>query len=66
MRTNDSHDWNMEELTDAEVHAAIRYLDPDDEVNRVSDRSSRSALSVCIVSAVLAFIGLICFYSWSH
>ena len=64
MRRNDSYDRNMGELTDAYVHSAIRYLDPDDEVTRESEKSSSSELSVSIVSALLAFIGLICFYLW--
>ena len=66
MRRNHSYDRKMEELTDSEVHSAIRYLDPDDEVIRESEKSSSSELSVSIVSALLAFIGLICFYLWFH
>ena len=62
MRTNDSSNRNIGDLTDAEVHSAIRYLDPDDEGTRESDKSSSSDLAVSIVSALVAFIGLICFY----
>ena len=65
MRNNDSYDRNIEELTDAEVYAAIRYLDPDGEVSWES-RKSGSELMVSIISSLVAFIGLLCFYLWFH
>ena len=66
MGRNDSYDRKIEDLSDAEVLFAIRYLDPDNQVSSASDNRTRSELAVSIVSALLAFIGLICFYLWSH
>ena len=65
MRNNDSYDPNIEEPTDAEVYAAIRHLDTDSEVSWES-RKSNSELKVSIISSLVAFIGLLCFYLWFH
>lgn len=65
MRNSDSYDRNIEEPTDAEVCAAICYLDPDGEVSRESRKSS-SELRVSIIGSLVAFIGLLCLYLWFH
>jgi hypothetical protein len=66
MQRKHSSDRNLEDITDAEVRLAIRYLEPDEEVSRDSDKSTNSKLAVRIVFLLLGCIALIWFYLWSH
>jgi hypothetical protein len=59
MGRNDSSNWNLEELTDAEVFLAILHLDPDDQAR--DDCGDRSMLIASILILVLGCIGLFCF-----
>ncbi len=41
MRQNSGRNWNVEDLTDSEIFAAIRYLDPDTRAYRAPEEMHR-------------------------
>jgi hypothetical protein len=48
---------NLDDLTDAEIYAAIRYLDP--QVRAGHDDSAASAICAAILVLVVAWLGFI-------
>jgi hypothetical protein len=52
---------NLEDLTDAEIYAAIRYLDPDAQSAGERNDSGDVVLGIIFVLA-LACVALVCFY----
>lgn len=61
--------WKIEELCDAEIVAAIRYLDPDlpRQINREKDRSRESqdfffGLGIVLIVLMSGCLGLILLY----
>ena len=79
MPQNPGPNWNVEDLTDSEISAAIRYLDPDtrpysdsEEMHRVlrdpNDETVREdkkvALLLLMASLVLLFGGVV--FIWFH
>ena len=64
MHKEHSFNWNLKDLTDTEIHSAIRYLDPDREERDVSDK--RFKLAVRVVTLTIAALALILSYVWSH
>jgi hypothetical protein len=48
--------WNLEELTETEIQAAIRYLDPDAEGGDESHRATIFVLTVMLLMLLLACI----------
>jgi hypothetical protein len=66
MFKNERSEWNVEELTEAEIYAVICYLDPS------LDHSEEQADIAGIVAAVILYIvglgcmGFIWFYQWAH
>jgi hypothetical protein len=59
-----SSNWNLEELTNAEVYLAIRHLGPDEHA-RADCEHRRSMIMINILILVLGLVGLLCFYQWS-
>jgi hypothetical protein len=57
--------WNLDDLTDAAIHSAIRYLDPDEEAN-VQDDGNGFIIAISVMILLLGCIGLISFYQWAH
>lgn len=52
----------MEMLTDEEIYAAIRYLDPGSAVERHSDENG-AVIGICVSLILLtAYIAFICLY----
>jgi hypothetical protein len=76
MLTNYDPDWNIEDLTDAEIYAAIRYLEPDtsspdeqkDDGQRDDTPTTRQnvdhgvLICVCLYVAVLVCLAFSWFY----
>jgi hypothetical protein len=64
--TNYDSDRNLEDLTDAEIYAAIRYLQPDprnanDQDTGHDDKDNGVAICVCSYIALLVGLAL-----WSY
>ena len=67
MLTNQEPDWNIDDITDAEIYAAIRYLEPEsrnvDEQD--SDRQGRDngvVIGVCLYIALLGCLAFLWIY----
>jgi hypothetical protein len=71
MLTNQEPDWNIDDLTDAKIYAAIRYLEAPEtsteEENREGEKTKKQnddngvVISVCLyvaMSVCLAFLWL--------
>lgn len=63
MLTNQEPDWNIPDLTDTEIHAAIRYLEPDptnaDEQDSGDQKDNGVVICVCLyiaLSVCLSFL----------
>jgi hypothetical protein len=56
MLTNQEPDWNIDYLTDTEIYAAIRYLEPNPR--STNERSSRRVDGQNDDSGVLICVGL--------
>ena len=52
--------WNLEELTDAEICAAIRYLDPG-PISEMNGENNSAPLVVC-VKPLISFVRLFWLY----
>ena len=72
MLTNHEPDRNVEDLTDAEIYAAIRYLEPgtssaneqkDDTPATRQNFDNGAVICVCLYIAVLASLAFLWFYS---
>ena len=58
---------NLEELTDTQIYAAIRYLDRDGQEAKRLDAQNDSATSVLVVSILILVVGALvlgCVYQW--
>ena len=74
MLTNYEPDWNIEDLTDAEIYAAIRYLEPDpisadehndgqkDEYNDEQNDDNGVAICFCLYVVLLGCLAFVWFY----
>ena len=67
MLTNCDPDSNLDDLTDIEIYAAIRYLEPDptnaDERHAGDqDKFNRVVICVCLYTAVLVCLAFSWFY----
>ncbi len=64
MLTNQEPDWNIDDITDAEIYAAIRYLEPEpgntDEQN--SNGQSRDSGAVICVCLYVVLLGCLAFF----
>ena len=54
--------WNLEELTDTEIHAAIRYLDPDTEGGDEQHDAATFVLGITLLMLLLGGMGIIWLY----
>ena len=67
MRRRKESTSNLEELTDTQIYAAIRYLDRDGQEAKRLDAQNDSATSVLVVSILILVVGAIvlgCVYRW--
>ena len=55
----------FEDLTDAEVYASIRYLDPESECIDEPDPIA-FVLGLTLIIQLLGCMGTIWFYQWTH
>jgi hypothetical protein len=70
MLANYDPDWNIEELTDAEIYAAIRYLEPDtsnaneqkDDTPTPQNVDNGVVICVCLYITVLAGLAFLWFH----
>jgi len=53
--------WNIEDLTDAEICAAIRYLEPDSESANEQNEQDDSTVFVICASLMILLIGCLGF-----
>jgi len=61
MLANQEPDWNIGDLTDAEVYAAIRYLEPAETCTDEQNDDNGVVICVCLyvaMSACLVFLWL--------
>ena len=59
----------LEELTDTQIYAAIRYLDRDGQEAKRLDAQNDSATSVLVVSILILVLGVIVLgwaYQWAR
>jgi hypothetical protein len=54
--------WNIEHLNDADIHAAIRYLEPLPKSNNQDDDTSVVLICAIVAILLLAYAG----YLWLH
>ena len=69
MLTNQGPDWNIDDLTDTEIYAAIRYLEPNPSANEqysrsVDEQNDDSGVLICVglYLVLLACLGLWLFW----
>jgi len=71
MLANYDPDWNIEDLTDAQIYAAIRYLEPDtssadeqkDDTPTTPNFDNGVVICVCLYIAVLVCLSFLWFNS---
>jgi hypothetical protein len=72
MLANYDPDWNIEDLTDTEIYAAIRYLEPDtrraneqkDDTPTTQKFDKGVVICACLYIAVLVCLAFLWFHSW--
>jgi hypothetical protein len=67
MLTNQEPDWNIDDLTDTEIYAAIRYLDADPRTVNKRDADDKEkdnsvATCICLYILVLGCLAFVWFY----
>ena len=67
MLTNQEPDRNIEDLTDTEIHDAIRYLEPDPKSAKEKGEDDREKdngviICVCLYIALLGCLAFVCLY----
>jgi hypothetical protein len=58
-------DWNLEDLTDAEIYAAIRYLEPDPRnanEQDTNDDNKDNGVVICVCLYIALLVGLAFFW----
>jgi hypothetical protein len=63
MLTNQEPDWNIDDLTDPEIYAAIRYLEADARTENkqdANDQDKDSGVVIC-VSLYILLLGCLAF-----
>jgi hypothetical protein len=61
MLTNYDHDSNIEDLTDLEIHAAIRYLEPgptNADVRHAVDQDNNNGTVICFCLYIAVLVCL--------
>jgi hypothetical protein len=67
MLTNQEPDWNIDDLSDTEIYAAIRYLEPDPRNAAEQDSDDQHldnavVICVCLYIALLVCMAFLWFY----
>ena len=67
MLTNYDPDWNIDDLTDTEIYAAIRYLEAeltngDQQDADDQDKDNGAVICACLYVAVLVSLAFLWFY----
>jgi hypothetical protein len=60
MAKKDEWKWNIEDLTDAEIYDAIRYLEHDRGTGEEEDNDRGVVICVCLY--IVLFVGLTCLW----
>ena len=64
MLTNHEPDWNIDDLSDTEVYAAIRYLERDP--GRTNEQDDRCVIiCACLCVPLLMCLGFVWLYFWA-
>jgi len=61
MLINDEPDWNIEDLTDAEIYAAICYLEPESQCPNEENNDYGVLICVCLYVALIGYLAFHCF-----
>jgi hypothetical protein len=61
MLANHQPDWNIDDLSDAEVYAAIRYLEHPGSTNQQDDDRC-AIISACLYVLLLVCLGFVWLY----
>lgn len=67
MLTNYDSDWNIDGLTDTEIHAAIRYLGPDprnEHEQDTDDDNQDNGVVICVCLYVALLVCLVVFWCY--
>ena len=62
MLTNHEPDRNIEYVTDAEIYAAIRYLEPAETSTDEQNDSNGAVICVCLYIALLGCLAFVWLY----
>ncbi len=62
MLTNHEPDPNCEELSDAEIYAAIRYLEPAETSTDEQNEDNSVVICVCLYTALLGCLAFVWLY----
>jgi hypothetical protein len=71
MLTNQEPDWNIDDLTDTEIYAAIRYLEADprtedkhdaNDQDKDKDKDNSVVICVCLYILLLGCLAFVLFY----
>ena len=69
MLTNQEPDWNIDDLTDTEIYAAIHYLEADpgtedkhDANDQDKDKDNSVVICVCLYTLLLGCLAFVLFY----
>jgi hypothetical protein len=67
MLTNQEPDWNIDDLTDTEIYAAIHYLEPDPRTEDEQDANDQHkdngvVICACLYILLLGCLGFVWFY----
>ena len=67
MLTNQDPDWNIDDITDAEIYAAIRYLEsesgnPGEQDSDGQGRDNGVVICVCLYVALSVCLAFLWFY----
>jgi hypothetical protein len=61
MLTNHEPDWNIEDLTEAEIYNAIRYLEPHTNADETNDDNG-VVICVCLYVVLAGCLSFLWFY----
>ncbi len=61
MLINEEPDWNIEDLTDVEIYAAIRYLEPESQCPNEGNNDYGVVICVCLDIALIACLAFLWF-----
>lgn len=70
MLTNQEPDWNIDDLTNTEIYAAIRYLEPnfrstnEQSSRRVDEQNDESGVLICVGLYLVLFACLGLWLYW--